>query len=171
MGSLLLAGSLTSCSNSSIEATKSAVNVTASPDKTAVASTTVVKVKAEEVLIQKGKPGEAVVQLTIDPGYHINANPPTYPYLRATALELPGDQDFTLGSITYPQPQTKKFAFAEQALAVYEGSATIKVQLKPNKAIKTGEQKVGARLQVQACDDQVCYAPGVIDFAIPVNVK
>jgi hypothetical protein len=65
----------------------------------------------------------------------------------------------------------KKFAFAEQPLSVYEGEALLKINLKINKSIKAAEQKIGARLRVQACDDQVCYAPGVIDFGIPVTVK
>ena len=170
LGSLLLASLLTACSSSTETANKSVAS-SPSPEKAPVASTSVVKVTSQEVVIRKGTPVEAVIQLNIDPGYHVNANPPTYPYLRATTLEIPKDQGVTAGSITYPKAITRKFAFAEQELAVYEGETLIKVQLTTNKASKPGEQKVGARLQVQACDEQVCYAPGVIDFGIPVNVK
>ena len=171
IGSLLLASLLASCSTRSTDTTNQTPGANASPEKPPVASTSVVKVTAQETVIQKGATSEVRVQLTIEPGYHINANPPTYSYLRATALEIPDEQGLSASSITYPKAITKKFAFAEQELAVYEGEVVIKVQLKPNKATKPGEQKIGARLRVQACDDQVCYPPGVIDFGIPVNVK
>jgi hypothetical protein len=131
----------------------------------------VVKVTAQEVVVSNGAPSEALVKLTIDTGYHINANPPTFPYLKATELEVPGDQALSADFYVYPTPITKKFAFAEQPLAVYEGEVLIRLRLKPTKLAKPGEQKIGARLRVQACDEQVCYAPGVIDFGIPVNVK
>ena len=170
LGSLLIAALLTSCSATHNETNQSASTNT-TPEKPPIASTSVVKVAAQQVVVEKSGPSEAVVTLTIDQGYHVNANPPTYPYLKATTLEIPGDQGLSASSIAYPEAIKRKFAFAEQELAVYEGEALIKVQLRANKSTKAGEQKIGARLLVQACDDQVCYAPGVIDFGIPVNVK
>jgi hypothetical protein len=121
--------------------------------------------------MEKGASSDVVVELKIDPGYHINANPPTLPYLKATELEIPQDQGFVTNFIRYPEGKIKKFAFAEQSLAVYEGEALLKVNLSANKSVRSGEQKLGVHLRVQACDDQVCYAPGVIDFGIPVTVK
>ncbi len=170
LGSLLLAGLLTSCSGTHTETTNQTASANATPQKPQIASTSVVKVTAQPAIVEKGTT-EAVVQLNIDAGYHINANPPTYPYLKATELEIPDDQALSVNFVRYPEAKTKKFAFAEQPLAVYEGQALLKVQLRTNKSTKAGEQKLGARLRVQACDEQVCYAPGVIDFGIPVTVK
>jgi hypothetical protein len=171
IGSLLVATLLTSCSATRTETGNQTASTNANPDKPPIASTSVVKVTAQPLVVDKGAPSEAVVQLTIDAGYHINANPPTFPYLKATELEIPDNQGFSVNFVRYPDGKMKKFAFAEQPLAVYEGEALLKVHLKTNKSIKVGEQKIGARLRVQACDDQVCYAPGVIDFGIPVTVK
>ena len=171
IGSLLMATALTSCSATHTETGNQNAGTNANSGKPPIASTSVVKVTAQPVVFDKGVPSEAVVQLTIDPGYHINANPPTFPYLKATELEIPDDQGVAANFIRYPDAKTKKFAFADQPLAVYEGEVLLRVNLRTNKTIKAGEQKIGARLRVQACDDQVCYAPGVIDFVIPVNVK
>src|SRR6185295_3370825 len=52
-------------------------------------SVDVVKATAKDVTIKAGGDGDAIVQLTIQNGYHVNANPPTFSYLKATELELP----------------------------------------------------------------------------------
>jgi thiol:disulfide interchange protein DsbD len=167
LGSLVLASVLISCSGGS---TSQPGNQT-SPEKPQIASANVVKVTPTEVVIEKGGSSEGVVRLNIDKGYHVNANPPTLSYLKATELEIPVTQDLSVGYVTYPSGITKKFGFAEEPLAVYENEVVIKALLKASKSAKTGLQNLSGKVRVQACDDQVCYAPGVIDFAIPVNVK
>ena len=54
---------------------------------------------------------------------------------------------------------------------VYEGETILKVNLKADNGTKIGKRELPAKLQVQACDDKVCYAPGVIRFSIPVDVQ
>lgn len=129
------------------------------------------KVTTLETSIAKGESGDAVVRLKIDHGYHVNANPPTYPYLIATQLEINAADGITVDLITYPDAQTKKFSFAEKPLAVYEGETDLKVRLKTTKSVAAGAHNLSAKLRVQACDDQVCYAPGSIDLKLPVSIK
>ena len=131
----------------------------------------VVKVSAVPVEIKQNDSGDAVVQLTIENGYHVNANPPTFPYLKATELELSQTPGVTVSFIVYPNPITKSFAFAEKPLAVYEGKTDIKVKLRADKSAKPGTQNLSAKLRVQACDEQVCYAPGTLDVSIPLTIK
>jgi hypothetical protein len=107
----------------------------------------------------------------IQNGYHVNANPPTFPYLKATELEVSTGEGISLGFITYPNAIEKKFPFAEKALAVYEGETTVRAMLKADKTAKPGQRSLTARLRIQACDDQVCYAPGILPLVIPVNIK
>ncbi|PYS72411.1 MAG: hypothetical protein DMF69_07735 [Acidobacteria bacterium] len=73
--------------------------------------------------------------------------------------------------MVYPDPITKSFAFAEKPLAVYEGVTTLKVRLKAEKSAQAGSQNLSGTLQVQACDDQVCYAPGTLPVSIPLSIK
>ena len=88
----LLFLSLTACSQSE-NATKQTANTSASPSSTesenASASKTppadVVRAEASNVEIKSGGAGEASVKLTVANGYHINANPPSFPYLKSTA--------------------------------------------------------------------------------------
>ncbi len=136
-----------------------------------IKSTDVVEVKPQEVTIDSGAVGEALVTLQISKGYHVNANPPSFAYLKATELEITPAEGITVEFITYPNPLTKKFAFSDQPLAVYEGETLVKARLKADKSARKGIHNLSARLRVQACDDKVCYAPGTLDLSVPVNIK
>jgi hypothetical protein len=131
----------------------------------------VVKATAQPVEIAAGGSGEVVVHLAIQNGYHINANPPTYPYLIATALEVPAADGVSVDKISYPKALNRKFVFAEKPLAVYEGETEVKAQLKADKSAKQGQPSLAAKLRIQACDEAVCYPPGTLDLAIPVSIK
>jgi thioredoxin:protein disulfide reductase len=139
--------------------------------KPEVTSTGVVKVTPLEASITRGESGEAVVRLKIENGYHVNANPPTFSYLIPTQLELVPADGISVGSVTYPNALTKKFSFDEKPLAVYEGETDLKVRLSAAKSAPAGVHNLSGKLRVQACDDQVCYAPGSIDLRLPVSIK
>jgi thioredoxin:protein disulfide reductase len=136
-----------------------------------IASTDVVEVRPEELTLAKGESGYAIVRLQIRNGYHVNANPPTYPYLKATELELTPANGISVDFVSYPDALTKKFEFAEEPLKVYEGETIVKAMLKASPAAETGRHNLSGKLRVQACDDTVCYAPGVMDLSVPVSVK
>ncbi len=136
-----------------------------------VTSVDVVKAAAQPVEVAPGSSADAKVRLTIQSGYHINANPPTYPYLIATTLDISPADGISAGSVTYPKALSRKFVFAEKPLAVYEGETEVKVTLKADKSAKQGQQSLPGKLRIQACDEQVCYPPGTLDLVIPVSIK
>jgi len=47
----------------------------------------------------------------------------------------------------------------------------VKAMLKAAQSAETGRHNLSAKLRVQACDDQVCYPPGVMDLTVPVTIK
>jgi thiol:disulfide interchange protein DsbD len=136
-----------------------------------IASVDVVKVSPEEVTIEPGGTAEARVRLTIDNGFHVNANPPSFSYLKPTELEVKPDAGISISFTRYPDPLTRSFEFAEKPLAVYEGETQITVRLKADRTAKPGRTNLAATLRVQACDEKVCYAPGTKDVSIPVVVQ
>ena len=136
-----------------------------------IASADVVEATPQEATIVAGESGELVVPIKIANGYHVNANPPSFSYLKATELQIPTANGISVEFITYPDPLKKKFSFSDKELAVYEGEAVLKARLKADKSAQTGKHNLSAQLRVQACDDKVCYAPGVIDLLVPVNIK
>jgi Disulphide bond corrector protein DsbC len=136
-----------------------------------IASTDVVEATPQEASLTRGQSGEVLVPIKIANGYHINANPPSFPYLKATELQVPPAHGISVEFITYPDAVKKTFSFAETPLAVYEGEAVVKARLKADQSAQIGKHNLSAKLRVQACDDKVCYAPGVLDVLLPVNVQ
>jgi len=143
-------------------------------------SADVVKARAADVSIPERGNADATVTLSISPGYHINANPATYPYLIATEISQTGNPDDSqsiLGKPVYPPGVAKKFAFAEQPLAVYEGNVTIKlaIHLENNKSYVRGTKgahiSIPLAVRVQACDNEKCYPPATLDAAIRIEVR
>jgi DsbC/DsbD-like thiol-disulfide interchange protein len=136
-----------------------------------IASTDVVKATPQEATLSRGESGDVLVSLKITDGYHVNANPPSFSYLKPTELEIQPAGGIAVEFMRYPDPLTKKFSFADKPLAVYEGETTLTARLKVDNAVQTGKHNLLAKLRVQACDDKVCYAPGAVDLKVPVNIK
>lgn len=162
---------LASACSKPAENSASAPPPAASPVAQKTTSESVVSVAAPAVEISAGGSADAIVNVTIKNGYHTNANPPTYPYLKATELEVTSADGVSVAPVTYPTATVKKFPFAEKPLAVYEGEASLKTTLKAAKSARPGRMSLSAVLRIQACDDQVCYPPGKLAVSIPVNIK
>ncbi len=144
---------------------------TSESDSPSINSVDVVKAQPQEATLAPGASGDAVVLVQITNGYHINANPPSQPYLKATELELKPAEGISVDFIAYPDPLVRKFSFSETPLKVYEGETSLKVRLKADRKTTPGKHNLSAKLRVQACDDKVCYAPGALDVVLPVNIK
>ena len=126
-------------------------------------------VKAFSHFIPSAAP-PANVELIISPGFHVNANPATFPYLIATEVQPGKVEGITVGDkLAYPPPKMETFAFAEQPLAVYEGSVTIPIPLTA-KAGATGQRTIPFKIRVQACDSEKCYPPATLDAALPIDI-
>ena len=121
--------------------------------------------KASGTLQQNGEFDELVVTLTIDKGYHVNANPASLENLIPTTLEL---SDVSDARIRYPKPVEFKPAFAAQPISVYEGEARIQAI-----APKGQFERAKLVIRAQACDDQICLPPADIpvDFARHMGKK
>ena len=145
--------------------------VSPSPEPPKVSSETLVNVSAEPIEVSAGQSNEVIVKVNTQNGYHINANPASFEYLKATELDLPDTPDVVVDYIYYPNPQVKKFSFSDQELRVYEGEIQLRMMLNADKKAAKGTRTLPAKLNVQACDDKVCYPPGSISFSIPVTIK
>jgi hypothetical protein len=132
-------------------------------------SSTAQVVKVVSHFIPKSTSAPANVELEITPGFHVNANPATFPYLIATEVQ-PGKEDgITVGKIAYPAGVMKKFEFADQPLSVYEGKVTIPIPIAVAPDAK-GQHMLPLKLRVQACDHEKCLPPATLDSAIAINV-
>ena len=168
---MVLPVAFSGCSNAEKLPGGLAASSSPTPGVTKISSESVVKAAAQGVEIPAGRAGEAIVKVTVQSGYHINSNPPSYPYLKATELVLENTEGISLDYVFYPKPLIKKFAFAEKPIQVYEGETPITAALQVAQTAAKGQRSIPAKLRIQACDDQVCYAPGSIEVVIPVLIK
>ena len=104
---------------------------------------------------------EILVTLTIDPGYHLNANPASIDYLIPTVVTVPSAPD---AKITYPAGQVFKPKFSPEGISVYEGSVAIRAEL--TKGRLASATSTPLRIDVQACTAQICLPPATLTVAI-----
>ena len=134
-------------------------------------SADVVKLRPESISIPAGGDLDAKVLVSISPGFHINANPATFPYLIATELTTGKTEGLTVGVPVYPAAVKRKFQFEPQPLAVYEGDAPINLTLRADKTAGAGSRSLSITVRIQACDEEKCYPPATLSSTIPVTVK
>jgi hypothetical protein len=136
-------------------------------------SADVVKIKTESVPVAADGNVDAKIWLSIAKGFHVNANPATFPYLIATQV-TPGKVDgIKTGNPVYPVAEKKKFQFADQPLAVYEGEVLITLNVAYS-AQPTGPgapRSLPITVLVQACDEEKCYPPATVKSIIELTVK
>jgi hypothetical protein len=170
---------LSACSNTETSNTGTASsNTPAAANNSTPGETTtkappadVVRAQPASVEIKAGASAEASIKLTIASGYHINANPPSFSYLKATELNVEPGGGITPGKPVYPSSVTRKFAFSKDPLAVYEGETEIKLPLSAAADAQKGAQTLKGKLRIQACDEEACYPPRTVETSIPVTIK
>ena len=116
-----------------------------SPEPPKVSSETVVKVSAEPMEVSAGQSNEVIVKVNTQSGYHINANPASFEYLKATELDLPDTPDVVVDYIYYPNPQVKKFSFSDQELRVYEGETQLRIMMNADKKAAKGARDTASQ--------------------------
>ncbi len=107
------------------------------------------------------------VPINIDEGFHVNANPATFPYLIATEVTTEKVEGLDVGKPVYPQAVRRKFQFADQPLAVYEGKVAVTL---PLTAHFTGTKSLAISVRVQACDEEKCFPPATLHASYPITV-
>jgi len=168
---LLLIFVLAGCSSGIHSATGGWPPTSTSSPAAISSSAQVVKVSTSPVSIPANASADAVVTLSISPGFHINANPATFPYLIATELVADKTEGISASKPIYPAAEKKKFEFAEQPLAVYERETQIKLPLRAQNNSVKGVRLLPIHVRVQACDNEKCYPPVTLDAMIPVEVE
>ena len=107
---------------------------------------------------------EVILSLTIQPGWHINANQPKDINLIPTKISLTNNEDWQLEDVIYPESTDKLLGFSQQTLALYEDEIQIKAMVIADENRET--VVIPIELNLQACDEQVCLAPEIVKFKL-----
>jgi len=150
---------------------KSAAVAGASPTRMVSLSSDVVRISSSPVQVPGNGSADAVLNLSISPGFHVNANPATFSYLIPTQLTTGKAEGIAVGPPVYPAAEKKKFQFAEQPLAVYQGEIPIRLNLRAETNAAAGLRSLPVNVRVQACDEEQCFPPATINTTVSVTVK
>ena len=105
--------------------------------------------------------GKVTVLIRIDDGYHINANPASYPYLIPTSLVF---KEIPTQPVTYPAATRFKPKFVSEPIDVYQGTLAIMAFLPKDALARI--PLLHATLTLQACTDVICLPPAAILLTI-----
>ncbi len=111
-------------------------------------------------------PNEAItVLLSIDKGFHVNANPASFDFLIPTSAAFDG---VTAQHIEYPEPEELVVDFADgESLSVYSGEVTV-VATFPLGTF-TRQSRIVGRITAQACNHEMCLPPSQFPISLDVS--
>lgn len=115
-------------------------------------------VKASVLPPAKVVPGRSftlTVRLTIEPGYHIQANDAKDPYI-PTRVQVTVPKGYKVGKPVFPR--SISITMASEEMAVFEGTVEVKVPITPP-AQARGKQRLRVKVEYQACTDEACFPP------------
>jgi DsbC/DsbD-like thiol-disulfide interchange protein len=130
-------------------------------DKAYPAAASVVQPQAYVSLqpVPRGRVFEIAVITKISPGFHVNAHEPLEDYLIPTRVLADLPPGVALVDTTYPRGVMRAFRFSKTQLRVYEGSFTVRMNLRADAAAPLGPKKIGLTVGYQACNQDACLPP------------
>ncbi|HEX3131072.1 MAG TPA: thioredoxin family protein [Thermoanaerobaculia bacterium] len=125
---------------------------------------------ADRTAYEPGETARIAAKVTVEDGWHVNSNTPTFDYLIPTRLDLELPEGWPDETVRYPRHEMKTFAFADQPLAVYDGEFVILSEVKVPAGAAKGSVPIRAALRYQACNDSQCLPPVTTDATITLTV-
>jgi thiol:disulfide interchange protein DsbD len=106
---------------------------------------------------------QAIAEVTIAPGWHVNAHEPRDEFLIPTTLTLTPPAGQTAGAVAWPRPVERTLAFSPGTpLLLYEGTVRLVAPLRG--AAAAGSAPLRGALRYQACNDSRCLPPRTLEL-------
>ena len=121
--------------------------------------------------VRKGMTTRATVVMQIPQGLHVQSSKPLDKFLVATKLEVETPTGMRVGPISYPRALMRQLKFSKSAVAVYEGSATIRFNVTVPANYSGGSGEIKGKLRFQACNDESCFPPVTREVKMWINVE
>ena len=107
---------------------------------------------------------EALLELRIAPGWHVNAHRPGDEFLIPTSVTFTPPAGVLVGSVAWPAPEERRLAFSgEKPLQLYSGTVQLVAPLSGTAA--PGAPPLVATVRYQACNDTICLPPKTVEVA------
>lgn len=126
--------------------------------------------EADRTSYAPGGTAQLAATITIENGWHVNSDKPTLEYLIPTKLELTLPAGWAAPEITYPAAKMQKFAFQDEPLSVFDGTAVAKARLVVPADIALAQAPVKAVLSYQSCNDRQCLPPTTAEATVDLKL-
>ena len=141
------------------------------PDVVVLEGPLTVEAYSSRADVAPGEDFQVLIELIIDPEWHINSDSPFQEFLIPTQVELSEDSPFQAKKVVYPEAQRKTFAFSpDEPLSVYGGTVWVEMLVSPFLNAVIGEVPLEIEVTSQACNDRLCLAPTTQTLVIPMTV-
>ena len=109
------------------------------------------------------------VEMTLGPKWHVNSHTPSEDFLIPTEVKLETSAG-KLSAVRYPKQVTKKFAFSDKPLRVYEGTVRFEVDLDLPVGTKVTVALSGT-VGYQACNEEQCFMPEKVPLEAKIAIR
>ncbi len=116
-----------------------------------------------------GEINNIVLEINIEKGYHIQANPVNEEFLIPTSVKIISSKNVIVGNPVYPAGKTLTLRGTEENLVVYDGKINIIIPVQITQPVQKDFDLIEGEFEYQACDSVKCFMPRTITFAIPVK--
>ena len=123
---------------------------------------------AETDALHPGSTARVALEVTLDPGFHVNSNTPLDEALIPTVLTLDPPAGISLEALAFPEPIRVTVGIDE--LAVFEEQFRIGATLRADRTMAPGAYSVPGSLRWQACNDTMCFTPVTTPIQLDVTV-
>jgi DsbC/DsbD-like thiol-disulfide interchange protein len=92
-------------------------------------------------------------------------------FLVATQLQIAAPNGIRVGQVMYPRAVLRNFKFSKSKVSVYEGRATMRVNVIVPASFSSGSAELKARLRYQSCNDEACFPPQTREISLPLTIN
>ena len=115
---------------------------------------------AETDALHPGSTARVALEVTLDPGFHVNSNTPLDDLLIPTRLTVDPPAGIALEGLAFPEAILLIGPLGpDEPLAVFEEEFRIGAALAVDASLAPGSYTVPGILRYQACNDQLCFQP------------
>ncbi|MBM61757.1 MAG: hypothetical protein CL484_02270 [Acidobacteria bacterium] len=120
--------------------------------------------------VHSGTTARVGLEITLDPGFHVNSNAPLDDLLIPTALTLIPPEGFVLQGIGFPDAILLEQAGVEEPLAVFEEEFSLGAELHVEEGLSPGRYVIPGALRYQACNDRMCFNPTTAEIEFELRI-
>jgi DsbC/DsbD-like thiol-disulfide interchange protein len=129
-----------------------------------------VSAKLSQDGVQGGGELRGALIMTVAGGWHVNSATPADENLIGTAASFSPPAGLSVVQVQYPGGTSKKFAFSEEPVSVYEGTVVILFKITALPSTSPGDYALPVDVSYQACNNDICLPPAAIRAVITVRV-